>query len=315
MKNVSIETRRLRYFVAVAEMLSFRRAAERLNISQPPLSQQILALEAELGAKLFVRSRRTVELTEAGRVLLQRARSLLAAMDSAVVEVGMVGRGEMGLLGIGFMSAAMLGRLSTILSAFRIERPKVDVRLRQAQPAEQIAAVASGQIDVGFLSLARIDRSGPQKGTELLFEPVWKEEMVVALPHDHPLAQRKRLSVPHLENEEFLTLPQAPLPGHYEHLAELCHAAGGFRPKLRQEVEQLPAALALIAAGYGIGLVPVCVTESWREAVTFRRLAERPEIDVAMIRRADNSSSVLTSFRATVAQRHGVTIYSASGLR
>jgi DNA-binding transcriptional LysR family regulator len=314
MKNVSVGTRRLRYFVAVAETLNFHRAAERLNISQPPLSQQIKALETDLGVLLFVRHRRAVELTEAGRTLFQRARPLLAAFEAVAVEVGMVGRGEMGLLGIGFMSAAMLGRLASILAAFRADRPKVEVRLSQAQPKDQIAAVAAGQIDVGFLSVALQLARGATRDKELLLEPVWKEEMVVALPHEHPLARRKRLSIQHLAHEDFLTLPQSPIPGQHEHLIALCHTAGGYRPRLRQEVEQLPVALALIAAGYGISLVPACATDDRCEGVTFRRLVERPDIAVAMIRRAGNPSSVVAAFHETATQRH-VNLYRATGLR
>lgn len=307
----SMDLRRLRYFIAVAEELNFRRAADRLNISQPPLSQQIQALEADLGATLFLRDRRSVELTEAGEVLLRRARAILASATGAATEVRRVGRGELGRLVVGFMSAAMLSRLAATLGVFRAARPAVDVHLTQLSPREQIAAVAAGHVDVGFLSIAPSQRSIAVGEVEILVEPVWEEELVVALPADHRLATRAEVSLRDLAAETFVTLPQAPTAGYYDQLTELCRTAGGFQPTIRQEIEQLPAALALIAAGYGIGLMPVCVTEDWHRLVVFPRLTEQPRIAVAMIWRPDNRSPVLATFRSTAGREQPPPFYTA----
>lgn len=314
MKNVSLDTRRLRYFVAVAEALNFRRAAEVLNISQPPLSQQIQTLEAELGASLFIRHRRSIELTDAGHVLLHRTRSLLASMEATAVEVAMVGRGEMGMLGIGYMSAAMLGRLASILAMFRLEKPKVEVRLKQAQPRNQIDAIASGEIDVGLISVSTTLKGAISGKPELTLEPLWTDEMVLALPIDHRLANQPYLSFQHFDDETFLTLPRAPLPGAYDQLVHLCHGPDTARTVRIQEVEELPASLALVAAGYGIGLVPVCVMESWSGALTFRRLTERPAIQVSMLSRRDNHSPILSAFRNAVTHHNRGAQYSADAL-
>ncbi|QGM45117.1 LysR substrate-binding domain-containing protein [Methylocystis heyeri] len=315
MKNISLDARRLRYFVAVAEALNFRRAAETLNISQPPLSQQIQTLEAELGAALFIRHGRSIELTDAGWILLRRARALLASMEATATEIGMVGRGEMGMIRIGYMSAAMLGRLASILAMFRIEKPKVEVRLRQAQPRDQIAAVASGEIDVGLLSVSSALTGAVPDEPDLFIEPLWKEEMVLALPPGHRLVNQSCLSLHHLDGQTFLTLPRAPLPGAYEQLLHLRRGQGGSKATDIQEVEELPAGLALVAAGYGVGLVPVCVMENWSGEVIFRRLKERPEIQVAMLSRRNNCSPALSAFRTTVTHHNRSLHYRAEDLQ
>ncbi len=303
MRMLSVDLRRLRYFIAVAEELNFRRAAERLNISQPPLSQQIQALEEELGARLFLRDRRSVALTEAGDVLLRRARAILASAEGAATEVRRVGRGELGRLVVGVMSAAMLGRLAAILADFRAVGPDVEAQLRQLPPKEQIAAVAAGHVDVAFLSIAPSRRRLAVGGVEIAVEPVWEEELVAALPTDHRLANRPEVALRELAADPFISLPQAPETGYYDQLVELCRRLGGFEPAVRQEVEQLPAALALIAAGYGVGLMPVCAAESWRCNVAFPRLEEQPRIAVTMIRRADNRSPALARFLSSVEAR------------
>lgn len=273
MVKISMDLRRLRYFIAVAEERNFRRAAERLHMSQP--------------------------------------RAILASAQEAAVEVGHVGRGELGRLVIGFMSAAMLTRLAGILWAFRSMRPAVDVQLRQLPPKEQIAAVAAGHVDAGFLSIAPPHQSIAVGDVEISAESVWTEELVLALPHGHHLAGAKDISVRSLGAEAFISLPKAPDTGYYDQLVDLCHDTGAFRPIIRQEVEHLPEALALIAAGYGIGLMPVCVMESWSNLVAFRRLAERPNIAVTMIRRRDNRSPVLDAFLETMQRPQLKPLYSA----
>ncbi len=305
-----MDLRRLRYFVAAAEEQNFRRAAARLNITQPPLSQQIQALEDELGVPLFVRDRRSVTLTEAGEVLLRRARALLAAAASAATEASRVGRGELGHLVVSFMSAAMLGRLASVLATFRAARPGVEVQLKQLPPKEQIAAIASGQVDVGFLSVAPMQRRIDVGEIEIAAASVWEEELVAALPAGHRLAKRSEIALPDLAADAFFTLPQAPETGYFDQVVALCRKAG-FEPDIRQEVEQLPAALTLIAAGYGVGLMPVCIREEWPRLAAFPRLKERPCIAVTMLWRADNRSRALAAFRASIGERKSLQFYSA----
>lgn len=291
-----MELRHLRYFTAVARELHFGRAAEALNMAQPPLSQQIQNLEAELGVKLFDRTRRRVELTEAGEVFLKRARVILDSADQAAVEAQRIGRGEMGRLAVGFMSAAMLDQFPPILSTFRDRLPDARVELVQMPSDEQLAGVAGGHIDVGFGDLAETAEPADVNGTRVRIETVWREELLAALPPRHRLANRPELALAELAGEPFVTLPRAPATGFYDQVIGLCHTAG-FSPAIRQEASQLPAALALIASGYGVGLMPACVVQPWRDMVAFAPLKTRPSIAVTLLSRADDPSPVVAAFR------------------
>jgi DNA-binding transcriptional LysR family regulator len=301
-----MDFRQLRYFVAVAEERHFRRAAERLHMSQPPLSQQIQALERELNTKLLARDRRSVSLTAAGQAFLRRARGLLDQADGAAIEARQIGRGDLGRLVIGFMSAAMLSRFPPMLGALRSANPAVDVELVQLPPREQIEAVAAGRIDLGFLAVVPskpilIDR------IPVHFEQLWEEELVAALPVDHRLSGRSTIPLSSLAGEPFITLQRLPQTGHYDQVHSLCQKHGRFRVNIKQEVEQLPAALALIAAGHGVSLIPACAMDGWRDLVAFPRLKERPRIPVTMVWRPDNVSPVLAVFRnILISQRRSV---------
>jgi DNA-binding transcriptional LysR family regulator len=305
-----MDLRRLRYFVTVAEERNFRRAAERLHMSQPPLSQQIQALEQDLNVRLFVRDRRSVVLTAAGETLLRRARTLLESAAAAATEVQQVGRGELGRLVASFMSSAMLGRFSEILQDFRTTNPGVAVQLTQLPPSEQIAAVSSGLIDIGFLSIAPASRRMMANDVELCVEPIWDEELVAAVSASHRLANKSKILLRSLEPEAFITLPSAPQTGYFDQLVRLCRTAG-FEPRVHEQVEQLPVALTLIAAGYGVGIMPVCVCEGWHRLVAFPRLKGAPRISVMMIWRKDNPSPVLRAFRESIMRAAPYPFYAA----
>lgn len=310
-----MDFRQIRYFIAVAEERHFRRAAERLHMSQPPLSQQIAALEEELGTRLLERDRRSVQLTAAGEVFLRRARALLDQASSAASEARRVGRGEIGRLVIGFTSAAMLGRFSSILRRFRAANPGVVIDLIQLPPKEQIEATAGGPIDAGFLSIAPEAAQPCIKQVEMRAERIWEEELVAALPADHRLANHIAIPLRALASDVFITLPRAPETGHYDQVLQLCESKGDFRVKIGQIVEQLPVALALIATGYGVSLVPSCAMDGWQGLVAFPRLKERPRIPVTMIWRTDNSSPVLKAFRQIISRRRGPAFFPATASR
>ncbi|MBI3435837.1 MAG: LysR family transcriptional regulator [Proteobacteria bacterium] len=307
-----MDFRQLRYFIAVAEERHFRRAADRLHMSQPPLSQQIMALEAELGTTLLRRDRRSVALTTAGEAFLRRARALLDQAASAASEARRIGRGEVGRLVVGFMSAAMLSRFPAMLQGFRAANPGVMIDLVQRPPKEQIEAVAAGLIDVGFLAIAPPQGQLRVQQVELTVTRIWEEELVAAIPTGHRLANQATIALRALAGDTFITLPRSPETGHYDQVVRLCAEGGGFRVNIGQEVEQLPAALALIAAGYGVSLVPSCATEGWRGFVAFPRLKERARIPVTMICRADNSSPVLLAFQQALRDRRGPDFFKAS---
>ncbi|HEX4109396.1 MAG TPA: LysR substrate-binding domain-containing protein [Solirubrobacteraceae bacterium] len=285
-----MELRHLRYFVAVAEELHFRRAAERLHISQPPLSQQIRALEQELGVELLARSRRRVELTPAGATLLVEARAILSAVEHAAELTRSVARGEVGRLSIGFMGSAMYGALPDILGVFRERNPRVDLRLHELSTARQLEALKDGRIDVGVIR-------PPVLEPDLVIEELWHESVVVALPVGHRLARRRRLVPDDLHGERFVMLDRREAPGLHHSLARLITEIG--QAPLIQEVSEIQTVLGLVAAGMGISLIGESVGARERRGVVHRPLSGRqPTIATALAWRPDDDSPVLASFLA-----------------
>jgi DNA-binding transcriptional LysR family regulator len=281
-----VELRHLRYFVAVAEELHFRRAAERLHVSQPPLSQQIRALERELGVELFSRNRRRVELTAPGRALLGRAREILAAVDDAVETTRRVARGEAGELAVGFVGSAMYGALPDVLREFRAMRPGVALRLRELPTGAALDALAEGRIDVGVVRPAQVDAG-------IALDVVAREAVVVALPEAHRLAGRRRLALRDLAGEDFVLLARREAPGLRAAIDAL-----GAEPHEVQEVAEVRTVLGLVAAGVGVSLVPEAVAGAERAGVRFLPLAGRaPTVDLALAWREDDGSPALAAFR------------------
>ena len=294
-----MELRHLRYFVAVAEELHFHRAAERLHISQPPLSQQIRALEAELGVALFERNRRRVELTAAGKSFLTDARAILEATDRAADTARRVAAGELGTLSIAFVGSATFSPvLPAILRDFRARYPDVGLSLRELQTAEQLAALAEGRIDVGVIR-------GPLKTAEL--DPalemivIQREPLVVALPESHPLASRPRVRARDLRGETFVILRRYEGPGLFAALAAVMGDAGGV-PEDVLEVAEMQTIIALVASGVGVSLVPESVGDSERHGVAFRPLADpSPNTELALAWRNAIDSPVRDAFLGVAA--------------
>ncbi|MGH3181635.1 MAG: LysR family transcriptional regulator [Streptosporangiaceae bacterium] len=265
-----MDLRLLGYFVAVAEEGHFGRAATRLHIAQPALSQQIRVLERDVGVRLFDRTTRRVDLTEPGRMLLDDARRLLRQADEVAGRMRRVAAGETGLLRAGFVNSAAFGILPRILRPFRASRPHVGLELHEMTTAVQLQALREGHLDVGIgrdAPPADIHAAGAT-AVELLHEP-----LVVALPAQHPLASRGPLTAADLAGEAFIVLPQSRVPGLYGAIAALCEAAGfDLRPALT--ALQFTTALGLAAAGMGIAVVPES-TQAFRPAgLTYRPLTD-----------------------------------------
>ena len=287
-----MELRHLRYFVAVAEELHFHRAAERLHMSQPPLSQQVRALEAELDVQLLLRDRRSVSLTPAGAVFLREARRILEAVDAAAEAARSVARGEAGRLAVGFVGSAMHGALPGVLRAHRRAFPRVQLVLTELPTAPQLEALRTGRIDVGVIR-------PPVREPDLALETIHTEPLVVALPADHALAARPEVALAELVEEPFVLLARREAPGLHESLARAMADAGGL-PGVVQEVREMQTVVGLVAAGLGVSLVPASVGADAHRGVAYRPVAGRaPAVALALAWRPDDRSAVLHAFLAT----------------
>ncbi len=246
-----MELRHLRYFVTLAEELHFGRAAERLFIAQPPLSQQIQQLERELGVALFQRTSRRVQITPAGEAFLPEARLVLAGLETAAQAARRAARGDTGWLGIGFAASATYDLLPAVLHDFREAFPDVDLSLAELNAAEQLAALRERVIHVG---LAR----PPVEDAEVVVNAVLREPFLVALPESHPRAGETELPLADLAKEAFVSFPERPTPSYAETVRRACEEAG-FTPQVAQEVREMQTAISLVAAGLGIALLPASV--------------------------------------------------------
>ena len=261
--NTDIDLRHLRYFVAVAEELHFGRAAVRLHIAQPPLSQQIRQLEHNLGHPLFVRTSRSVSLTAAGRELLERARRTLARVEEDLAAVKRVGRGEVGALTIAFTGSAILSDpLPRAIRAYRRRYPEVDLRLLELRTMLQIEALRDGSIDLGFLR-----DPGPFDG--LVIQELWREPYLAVLPSRHPLAKLRVVPVAKLRGEPFIFHARSAGPLAYDRTMAVCERAG-FLPQIVQETPQWPTAIRLVESGLGVTITPACVSKLETMGVAFR---------------------------------------------
>jgi DNA-binding transcriptional LysR family regulator len=285
----AMELRHLRYFVVVAEELHFRRAAERLHMSQPPLSQQIRQLEEEVGATLLLRNQRRVELTAAGQAFFIRAREILDAVEDAARQARRVQRGEVGRLAVGFVGSAMYSFVPELLRTFRDHAPDITLRLNELGTSEQLRQLEDGRLDVGFV---RVPRARP----ELRIETVVEEPVVAALPDAHPLATHPLLKLADLEGEPLVLLTRAGAPGLREALAPAIDRLGG-EERIVQEVTETQTVVGLVAAGVGVSLVPESMRALERAGVTYRPLdGEAPKVRLTMAWRAADDSAVLNRF-------------------
>jgi len=287
-----MELRHLRYFVAVAEELHFGRAALRLHVAQPPLSQQIRALEEELQLRLFHRTSRRVELTAEGRVFLEHARSVLVQTERAAEMARAAGRGEAGRIAIGFVASAVYSFVPTILREFRQSRPRVELYCSEMRSIMQLHALQQRQIDVGFVR-APVREAGLE--TALLC----REPFVVVMPAEHPLAGEARVSLADFAKDTFLFIARDASPVCQEITSEACRDAG-FSPRLGQEVGELQTVLALVAAGLGVSLVPESLRHWQRPGVVYRELRTHTrKMPLHLVWRKGTSEPLAAAFVAT----------------
>jgi len=287
-----VELRHLRYFLAVADTLHFGRAAQALGIRQPPLSQQIRALEDDLGVSLFDRSSRRVRLTAAGEAFRADAERALDAAAAARRAAQRAGRGDSGGLVLGFVGSATLTLLPQLLRHFRGLYPDVQLTLRELPTAEQAHALRDGALDVGLLR-------PPLTGADaeaVHVEPIAAERLTVALPAGHPLARYRTVTGHQLAGEPFVLFPRHLGPGLYDQIVAYCRQAG-FEPRIAQEAGQMQTIVALVAGGLGVSLVPSSVTGLRRADVAYRpvRPVERVA-HLAVARRHDDLRPTTRNF-------------------
>jgi DNA-binding transcriptional LysR family regulator len=286
MYRSEIELRHLRYFVAVSEELHFGRAAARLHMSQPPLSQQIRSLEAELGLTLFRRTNRRVELTSAGIAFLEGARRTLESANQTVRDARSADDGETEELVLGFVDSAIYGYMPSVLRAFRKQHPSVRVTIRALASAEQVEKLERGEIQVGILRPLRVS-------SRLVIEELGREHLVVALPKGHRLASRKEIRIPDLREEQLVFFKREFAPAVYDRIMGMFHRDGQL-PHIAQEAGEQHTIIGLVAAGLGYSITAEGMRDWGTEGVAYRPLAHTNAwvpIGVAW-RRADRSDPV-----------------------
>jgi len=292
-----MELRHLRYFVAVAEELNFTRAAERLGISQPPLSLQIRQLEKELGTPLFLRRARSVELTDAGRLLLEEARVILKQVETAKSGVRRRGRGETGRIVIGSAGATYFhGVIPEIIREYGMRYPDIILAPQASNTSLLVARLRAGQVDIALIRPPIDDVEG------LTIVPLINEDTVVILPNGHRLSKLASVPLAALAKEVFVLYPRALNPGNYDAVLAACRRAG-FNPTLGQEAPQIVSVIPLVAAGFGVSIVPRSTARILPDEVCYRPIeadAPRAEISLAHCRRG--SSRAVQNFVA-VARR------------
>lgn len=283
-----MDLRQIRYFIAVAEERSFTAAARRLNLSQPPLSQQIQALEAALGAQLLHRTSRRVELTQAGEALLTRARAIQLQVKLAEDEVRSIGAGLIGSLDVGATGSILRGRLADLLAAYRKEAPAVKMTVHEQAPALQIAALLNRTTNIS------LNRSIPTEDA-LSSELAWTEEVVVAMPKSHPLIRRKHIALGDLASEDHIVLQ--PESSQFASYIQKCCIDAGFLPRVSQQVVDAQSVPSLIAAGFGVALVPQSITRFTTDEIVFRPIRPSPpSADVFLVFRKGETSMVVQNF-------------------
>ncbi|WP_338413459.1 LysR substrate-binding domain-containing protein [uncultured Sphaerotilus sp.] len=289
-----MDLKQMRYFLAVAEERHLGRAAERLHMAQPPLTRQIHALEDELGAPLFTRTPKGMELTEAGQTLLDEVPNLLALAQRARERTRAAGRGETGRLDVGLFGSGVLDVIPRLLARFHAERPDVQIVLHTMTKAEQLEALRERRISVGF------NRLVPPE-PDLVIETVLREQMRVALPEGHRLCAQASVRIPDLVGEPMILYPNLPLPGLAQQVMQ-AFAQEGTPLQIEQEVEDVLTAIALVAGGFG-----ACVTTASSESLRLPGVVYRPldcaylrDIELSCIHRRGDVSPVLGAFLAVV---------------
>ncbi|KKI92030.1 LysR family transcriptional regulator [Bacillus sp. SA1-12] len=290
-----MELRQLKYFTVVAEELHFGRAAMRLQMTQPPLSQQILQLESELGVKLFERSKRHVELTNAGKIFLHEVRQVLTKLEVAKASALKAQNGMVGRLVVGFVGSATFDILPIIVRGFQEQFPFVDLILHEMPTPMQVEAFHHKEIDIGFVRPPLFDPL-------LSLLSVYQETCIAVVPKSHPIAQLASISLADLSTEQFILVEREIWPSWYDDIISKCHDAG-FSPNIRQGVKEIQTVIGLVASGLGISIVPRSTSNFHMRDVTYVNIEqEAPRVEMSLAWRTDEDSILVKQFLNTATQ-------------
>jgi len=314
------DLRQLRYFITVAEEKHFGRAAVRLSMTQPPLSQAIRALEETLGVELFARTKRSVELTPVGADLLPEVQRLLAAAEGLRPLAQSLARGEAGVLSLAFVSTADYGLLPLLLRDFGVRHPRVRLELTEATSDVQVEELVAGRIDAGLV----IAPLPPRHAAQLSWLPIAREPLVIAMSTE--MAQRvpgaagnakpnaavaewldTPVSLRDLADAPLVIFPRRLAPGFYDIIMD-CYGVAGLTPRIGQEAIQMQTIVSLVSAGMGVALVPQSLRNLRRTGVVYRPLSESvPAIETGLVWRTDEVSPVLAGF-IEIVRAHAATV-------
>ena len=287
-----MELRQIRSFLSVAETLHFGRTAELIHLSQPALSLQIRALEAEVGVRLLERNRRKTTLTPAGRAFRDAATAGVAQLDRAIRNARLAADGKLGLLRIGFISTAGSELLPDTIRAFRELNPEVEFSLRNILTAEQIQMLEAGALDIGFLRL-------PIGGhTQLEVATIHREPFLLVVPASHPLGARKKVRLSEVAGQDFVMYDRKHAPGFHDQVFGMLRNAG-IVPNVCQTAGEMPTLIALVAAGIGISILPTSAVKHNIAAVVGCEIADPiPMSEIGLASARDNDSAVVKNFRS-----------------
>jgi len=285
-----MEVRQLKYFLAVAEELNLGRAANRLHISQPPLTRQIQQLEEELGVQLFLRTPKGVELTEAGFLFHEDAANILTLMQQASERTQLAGKGHLGRIDVGIFGSAMLNVIPRLLLTFRRLYPDVVMSLHSLNKTQQIEALREKRLTIGF------NRIIPET-SDMKIEQVLVERILVAINRSHELSHLNEIPIAEIANQPLIIYPNLSRPNFADDIISLC-LTEGFQPNIVQEVEDVVTAVALVSSGFGLAMVPESGANLKLPDVVYLPLKKTPtpSIDLSCIYRKDDQSPILHAF-------------------
>ncbi|MCD7034146.1 LysR family transcriptional regulator [Metabacillus sp. GX 13764] len=292
-----MDLRQMRYFIMVAEELNFSRAAERLNMAQPPLSQEIRKLEEEIGVLLFHRTKRKVELSEAGKVFLKEARKTLLQFQQAVKAAQLAGDGKLGNLTVGFVDSSNL--VVALIKEFREQFPRIHLTLKEMTTEQQVLALAEKQIQIGFVRSA-------ENQDFLQSEVISEESLLLVLPENHPLCEKESIPMKMLAGEPFILFPRH-LGNHFYDLIISYFREYGISLNVVQEAIQMHTILNLVKTGIGLSIVPSTLADTPVSGVVFKEIQEpAPPIHLHAAWRRDEDSPVVLRFLEMLRRKNDI---------